>query len=69
MGRYEWPQKRGNWDEIMLLIRIIIPFITIVLGGSSQLLVSVVNNRGDRRSPSWGCGIHSKWPFHGLLTN
>ena len=28
MGPYEWPHKRGNWDEIILLIRIIIPFIT-----------------------------------------
>ncbi len=28
--------------------------------------MEVINNNGDRKSPNWGCGTPSKWPFYGL---
>ena len=36
------------------------------MGWFNHQLCKRVNNHDDRKSPNWGCGSLSKWPFHGF---
>ena len=38
----------------------------ILVGSGPRTDGYVVKDHGDHKSPNWGCGTPSKWPFHGL---
>ena len=57
------PKNVHHLFAVLVLVRLVSPYSSPPIGGSSHL-VAVVHNHGDCKSPKdWGCGTPSKMSF------